>query len=296
MIDAILISRMLVDYFWEYKVLSILYVSACGFLFVIAVVRRGSIRINFCASDRVALILLLVLSLVLARNFSDLSLIEFGKFASFILFYFIGRIVTIKNDAFMNTGRFCFLVMGVLILASLFGRGYQQWGSVSTFSGGYFFKTDLALMSLMGITITLATSKSVVVKCLSVFGWGYLIFESNSRIAIPLFFLCIAVVISLQNATLSKSNLKTTTRLLFYFLTLGGLVGLATFAAFAVIVLSNREMMGFDVISPFSEANTQGRTLVWDAVYYSFQQLDFTSKILGAGFDADALATSSYGT
>ncbi|AUN95714.1 hypothetical protein C0099_12695 [Pseudazoarcus pumilus] len=78
------------------------------------------------------------------------------------------------------------LALAAFSVASITGYGYQTWGRVHTFSGGYFFKTDMALSALILLCLALVGLRSKALSLAAVSMAGYLTLLTNTRIAIPL--------------------------------------------------------------------------------------------------------------
>lgn len=239
-----------------------------------------------CSTDKIALLFFLCASLAFIKNISDSSLVEFLKFLSYCSFYFIGRIAppSLKYAKFL--GWFSLLSLIILSAMALTGRGYVTWGSVSTFTGGYFFKTDLAIASLIFLSLTFATLQKKSLLAFSLICAGYLVFKSNARIALPLVVIIPVFITMALNGKMAKLNSKSIS--LIVITTVAGM------AIFSLIDFRSLGMLGFDFSDPFSAANTQGRSVIWAALLQAFSDASFMEKLIGMGLNADTKATNLF--
>src|SRR5437868_2139829 len=145
LIELITISRFLTDYLWEYKELSILHaiISVVAALLLLIYFKRSSFKP--CNTDRAFLAFFLLTALALAKNLNSDSILDFLKFSTYLAFYFVGRLIPANLTKVKSLGGFSLISLIGLTSLALAGVGYRSWGSVSTFTGGYFFKTDMAI-------------------------------------------------------------------------------------------------------------------------------------------------------
>lgn len=286
LIELIAVSRFLTDYFWEYKALSVLHaiISLVTALFLLVFFKRNSYRA--CNTDKAFLVFFLLTVFALAQNLNSNSAVDFLKFSTYLSFYFVGRLIPASLTKVNAFGLFSLMSLIGLALLALAGVGYQSWGNVSTFTGGYFFKTDLAISSLIFLAVAFVTLQRKLLLALALLCAAYLVFKSNARIALPLVIIIPAFVTMALRGTLTKINAKAVSVAL-----IAAVVGMALFT---VIDFRSLGMLGFDFTAPFSAANTQGRSVIWSALLQAYSEAGFTGKLIGMGFDADARATSLF--
>ena len=284
MIELIATSRFLVDYFWEYKILSILHLVASLIIVSFLAMHRQIYSFNICKTDKIFVFFAILSVISLTRSFSNDAFLDFVKFTSYLLFYFIGRIIPAKlaNGKFLGvTGLIALLSLSALALT---GNGYKYWGDVYTFTGGYFYKTDLAIASLIFITVVFVYLNNKNVLFIAFICAVYLIFKSNARIALPLvLILPFYIKFNLQKNFNKISSKKIIIGLVY--LSIGmALLSSIDFRAFG--------MLGFDFSDPYSDANMQGRTYIWHSILQAYRNSDAFEKIFGLGFGADIRATN----
>jgi len=284
--DLIVLSRVFVDYFWEIKSLSVLhsFMGVC-FAFFIAVHFKLQGYVSSIA-DKVIFIFYLCVIGALFKSINEDTLILFSKFSTYILFYFIGRVYPFHAGSNGFISRFS--IGGLLIFSLLGGAGlgYSYWGNVRTFTGGYFFKADLAISVLVLLSFSFIYFKDKrVLFCMLALA-AYLIFSSNARIAIPLLLIIPIFIILGKSGKLNELNFKAV------FLSVASmLIGIL---AFTLIDFSSLGMLGFDFQDPFSEANTQGRSAIWLALLQAYSEASLVEQLFGMGLDGDVWATSMF--
>lgn len=282
MIEALITLRLVSDYLWEYKLFGA--ASALAFLLASALVLLTSKkRIRVVGAD--LLFVLFSLS-VLASEVAtpkNSSPVDAAKFIAYFFIYIGGRIGPTRLHKPFCLAFTSFLALVGFSIAALLGVGYQYWGSVATFSGGYFFKTDMAISALILLSIIASTVTSRGLLLVSTALALYVVFKTNARIALPLT-IAIPVLASLVRAgVIRRINLKA----VIYFFILGA----AGIGLFFLIDFRTLGLLGFDFSDPFSAANTQGRTVIWAALLEAYSQADSLRKLVGLGLGGDAAAT-----
>jgi O-antigen ligase len=154
-----------------------------------------------------------------------------------------------------------------------FDHGWTYWGSVKTFRGFFYFKTDIAY----AVTFALLICSS------------YLRFRPTALL-ISLIFACAALVV-LSNSRLNYLGFAVVTLFILYW---GG-VGIASLVrtvALAAIVgavgfalYDPQRMLGFDMSS--QNAFTQGRNHIWEQIADALMQGGARAWLFGAGLFAD---------
>ena len=241
---------------------------------------------SVCSTDKLFLAFFALCVVTLAKNISDDSLIIFMKFSTYLSIYFVGRIIPANMKKAKFLGGFSLMSLLLLSLYALSGRGYEIRGSVSTFTGGYFFKTDLAISALILFTATLTTFNKKSLLAISFFCTAFLVFKSNARIALPLVLILPLLANALPRGKLTKINIKAVAAALV-FLTI-------SVSLFTLIDFQSLGMLGFDFSDPYSASNTQGRSIIWGAILHAYSDASVIDKLTGMGFDADTIATNGF--
>ncbi|MCY1288289.1 hypothetical protein D9M70_373200 [compost metagenome] len=283
MVELFIASRLLVDYFWEYKLLSLLHAALSLALAALLLLYQKKSGVKTCGTDKIFLLFLAVATASFLANPAGDSYVDYLKLLGYFSFYLIGRIAPLKLRYSRTLGLLSILALTALSIFSLIGKGYVSWGSVNTFTGGYFFKSDLAIASIIFLSIAFATLDKKTLLALSLVLSGYLVFKSNARIALPLLVIIPAFLIMTTRGKITTINLKSISLII---ITAG--VGMA---AFALIDFRNLGMLGFDFSDPFSAANTQGRSVIWAALLQAYSNASLTEKLIGMGLNADVEAT-----
>lgn len=286
MIELIVFGRLISDYLWDYKALSVAHsiLSVLLAIFVLVNFKKSSIKI--CNTDRFFLAFITFAIIALVKNPTDDSIIIFLKITTYLSIYFVGRIIPPTMAKAKLLGACSLTLLAGLTIYALAGKGYETRGAVSTFTGGYFFKTDLAISALILLAISFTTLTSKSLLTLSLLFSAFLIFKSNARIALPLVLILPIVAIMLPRGSLTKISFKTIASTLA-FITIG-------MALFTLIDFQALGMLGFDFSDPYSASNTQGRSVIWGAILQSYSDANIIDKFTGMGFDADTIATAGF--
>lgn len=285
MIEALVILRIASDYFWEYKAFS---VASAVLAFAAAIIyfsqSRKSARI--VSPDILLIAFLLLIATSEAFNQTNSSPADFAKFAAYLLLYIAGRIGPIQLWIPARLGIASLAGLFAFATAAFMGVGYQYWGSVATFSGGYFFKTDMALSALILLALVASTLTSRFLLLTATLFALYIVFKTNARIALPLTLAIPVFAVLVRGGHIQKLNTKTI-----------AYIGLAAGAGMGLFLMIDFRAMGllaFDFSDPFSAANTQGRTVIWSAVLEAYMQTDPLRKLIGSGLGADSAATAFF--
>lgn len=211
---------------------------------------------------------------------------ELIKFIAYFFIYLAGRIGPTNFYKPTGLGFICLTALAAFSTAAFADIGYQYWGSVATFSGGYFFKTDMAISALILLSIVSSTLTSRLAAVVAAALATYIVVKTNARIALPLAIAIPAVAILVRAGHIQKLN----TKAIGYFCLIAG-IGMSLFL---LIDFSALGLLAFDFSDPMSAANTQGRVVIWAALLELYSQADPLRKLIGLGLGADAAATSMY--
>lgn len=287
MIELAIATRFLVDFFWAEKVLSLLHTIAFAYiLLLMALQRRGRPSKVSAADFSVGLLAVFIVQSFLREATADTA-IELSKFLAYCLFYVFGRIVPSNGQYMRWLSHLSFAAICALAASAFIGWGYVQWGSVNTFAGGYFFKTDAALACLVFLTMVNVEFRSRLILAAALVMAAYVVFSTNARIALPL---VLAVPICCRYLTGASRRGKRMGRL---FVIIGISLGSGALIAAALTVIAP-DLLGFDIANPFSEGNTQGRSVIWAALMQAFLDSSTTTQLFGAGLSADQSATAIF--
>lgn len=276
---------MLSDYLWKYKEIG----AASVLLLLTANLIYFLYKTNTFKLVGTDLLFLAFLSLLISTeitNSTTSSMVELVKFTAYFFIYLAGRIGPTTFYKPAHLGAICLTGLIAFSAAAFAGMGYQYWGSVATFSGGYFFKTDMAISALILLSIVSSTLTSRLAAVIAALFATYIIFKTNARIALPLAIAIPALAILVRAGYIQRLNAKA----IGYFCFIAG-IGMSLF-----VLIDFRELglLAFDFSDPFSAANTQGRSVIWAVLLEAYSQADPLRKLIGLGLGADAAATSMY--
>lgn len=156
-----------------------------------------------------------------------------------------------------------------------FGYGWVMWGSVNTFKGYYFFKTDLAYALSFSVLIYAFYARNAItpVLVLLMLIAAVEVILSNSRLNY-LSFLCVAIFIAVKEGVSLRSIIR-------YGLLFGLLVLVVT------LVYDPSKLLGFDTSN--EAAFTQGRSVTWEHLLDALTNYSPLEWLFGRGADADLI-------
>ncbi|WP_312938300.1 hypothetical protein [Stutzerimonas nitrititolerans] len=276
----------MVDYLWEYKVLSILHSMISLGVAVLVLLKYKKGVFTPCSTDGVILFLFFLISFSFLRNYSEYGVFEFLKFLSYVSFYFVGRFISSGLRQIKILGLFSLVSLVYLTVLAAIGKGYAVWGGISTFTGGYYFKTDLAIAALILLTFSFVSINRRSLLVVAFLCAGFLVFKSNARIALPLLIVIPVFTVMVLRGVIAKVNIKA--------ISVALIAMLAGMTLFAFIDFEGLGMLGFDFSDPFSAANTQGRSVIWAALLRAYFEAGLVGKLTGLGLDADLMAAALF--
>lgn len=285
MIEFVVLGRFIADYLWEYKALSILH-TVISLLFLGIYVFFLQRKIRFFKTDALIFLFFIIISFSFICNFSHESWTEYLKFSSFLIFYFLGRFSRIKISHLKYFAHFSYCALFILMIFVFSGYGYQEWGYVLTFTGGYYFKADLALACLIFIGFIYAYERNKIILFSSFIICLFLVFMSNSRVALPI---ALVMPVMMYFFFIKKYYLWSVRNIFF-----SSFLVFISMSFFIFLDFSKIGMLGFDFSNPFSEENTQGRSVIWSALLEFYLNSDFFNKFFGLGLTSDIEATKRY--
>lgn len=287
-IKYLLIIKPIVDMLWNIKWLNYFIMV---YALLILIYEYRSLKIIVQKIDVIVFLSLLFICLSFSQEIHEETVKIFIKLLSPFVLYYIGR--NMKEEPYilmkyMCTGYF-FAFLIDLIMFSL-NKGFIYWGHALTFTGLYFFKTDLGVALLWLVLLILIDENwfikrklsSLIIVTLST----AMIILSNSRMTLILllylFGLAFAYYQEKKTGYLLKFNLK----LVLSTLTIV-LLGL-----YLIRFLSNSDLFvnkgfiafDFDKLSElYSPENLQGRNAIWTYLMNEFNSQGILRKMFGLG-------------
>lgn len=278
----LVVLRLLVDYFWGLKALSVAH-SVIG-TFMLGRRLKVGLAPGLVGADVAVLFFTTMLIFNYAIYF-DNNTIDFAKLMSISLFYFLGRFSRLDVINYKYISNFSISALFFLYCLSVIGVGYVEWGNYLTFTGGYYFKTDLALAVVIFFVFGIGyyLNRSILISVIILFVSVWLIWVSNARVSILALTLAAGIMGCFKYRKLGFWFLL----IWVFFLALVAVLGLVYFE-------SSGDSLGFDFDDFFGEANLQGRNWIWLSVLQYYEEYDLLNKFVGTGLSADVMATSKY--
>lgn len=173
----------------------------------------------------------------------------------------------------LATGAALTIVINAALLP--FDFGWVMWGSVKTFKGYYFFKTDLAYSLCFAVLIYAFYARNSVTPV-----WALLtllaaaeVILANSRLNY-LSFLCVVIFIAVKEGISLRSIFRYS--LLFWLL-----------ASAIVFLYDPTKLLGFDATN--EEAFTQGRNVIWRHLLAALADYSPPEWLFGRGPGSDSV-------
>jgi O-antigen ligase len=220
-------------------------------------------------------------------NQNNNSINDLLKFISYFFIYISGRIIPIKHTKNEILKLISFFSLFTFFTLSFSNFGYKIWGSVYTFTGGYFFKTDMAISSLILFTIILSLFTNRLLLIIAFLINFYIIFKTNARIALPLTIIIPSIFYAINKKLYFDKKIIIFSTLFILPISL---------ALFIFVDSLTINYLTFDFQNPFSVANTQGRTVIWESILYNYLNSDLSQYFFGMGLGADIISTEMYAT
>ena len=276
----VLFIKPFADMLWQFQAIDIALLVLVVLGLIIGLTHFS---VHFGAIDVVAVLLMTLLLMSYIRSGSGISV--FIKMESAFLLYFFGRVCYKTADKVINSLMIaCCLVLLINCAVMVSGGGYQYWGAARTFSGLYYFKTDLASAAILSFTLALFWAKNKVLKLIVFFTSAGLIVLSNARVYYIALLLVILVYI------LYRRGASINVRAVLIGLA-GGFVALAFLNwLFSTGIFDQYSYIGirFDKLSDlFDASNTQGRNVIWAELLNRIGESNLTSKLFGIDLVSD---------
>lgn len=191
-------------------------------------------------------------------------------------------LVAFANDRWLIHALALAAVLAIVVNAALlpFDFGWTQWGSVRTFKGYYFFKTDLAYALVFSLLIAAfyVHNRITPVLVMLIVLAAVQVVLANSRLNY-LTFLSVLVFLAV------KQGFNTGLLVRYGFL-------LGALGVVAMVVVDPTQLLGFDVsdIRSFS----QGRSDLWTSLWRGIMDFTPAEWLFGRGYFADSLLVAEY--
>lgn len=289
--SIILFLKPITDMLYQLSILDYAMTAIAVLALVINVKKIKKLFIN----DYIALSIVMLLTVTLMKtNFQGVT--TYIKMISAYMLYFIGR--ACGGRLFKEKKHLVRAMILVLFanLITLFTRnGFQIWGHATTFSGLYFFKTDLALAMIYVIVTVLYFSRMKPFFVYSVCILSIvMIVLSNTRMDMLIAILVIGVYIFYIREDNTGKKLKINIKyvcigvavLFGGVILISNLLKLEVFRKFDYITFSVEKV--FDI---FSASNTSGRNVVWEHIINLFNKASFIDRLFGIDFVSDLYLT-----
>lgn len=275
--------RFVSDYFWEYKAISLLGAVASLMSIVAVSLKklRHRPRLEIYRNELLILILALIFFVNALIYRSPENTLIVGKVIISISMFFLGRHLHSSKNKYVYT---LYIPIYLLIIYSFIsGSGFQQWGDVTTFSGGYFFKTDLALALTIFTVFLLISDVHQMFKVMFVALNFLIVFYSNARVYYVIFpLVCFVYYYREFVFANARYTLKMAASLMLL-----TLVFIQVFSFIIKNISSGSNLLFFDFSQGFSSVNTQGRNIIWENLILHYADSGIVKQMFGAGLTAD---------
>ncbi|MCE7040499.1 O-antigen ligase [Dyadobacter sp. CY312] len=285
----ILFFRIIVDLLWSYKIFTIT-ISIVAFILAIQKILKYKFKKKEIPIYSTIVVFIILLTTALLKDFSSSSIVIWGKvFFSLTLFLLGVHNNSLYKDS-KNIAKLSIIIVSLHFIMALLGIGYKHWGATNTFSGLYFFKTDLALSMVICLIYILYffKPKRDIIKIVIVALTIYLVFISNARMHLLSSFLIVALYLIRRQVV--TNPLRT-------FFIGAPILSFSFVAILTIIVLFvPKGFLTIDFDNFYSDSNMQGRNQIWDILLNQFYRSDIYDRIFGLGLNADVKINLLYGS
>ncbi|MFC4597458.1 hypothetical protein [Cohnella hongkongensis] len=287
MVNLLFLLKPLADMLWSVKTFNLLLI-ACVFVFSLAhLFRLRPLKINL------ALLLLSLLFLrSLAADMNEITVGVFLKVVSAFLLFFLAQMASDGQKTIgMIAASFLPPVLYILYQA-VTGSGYQYWGSVYTFVGPYYYKTDLAICVILSVIFfrkylffnRFRSGKAAAAVYMFVIA-PQLILMANSRMLLIVYAVILigTIVEYFRYKERTFSSWKRNAIVVYSLLLI--VAGYALYVNFylpkgaLVIEVQSGEI--------FSASNTQGRSEIWSSIAANYFKGDLLNLAFGYSINKD---------
>lgn len=279
LMDFIFFLKPIVDMLYAYQILDIALLLVAIFCF-----SKGKI-IRLHVMDFIVFFLFVIFTFSLLRNIEGFSV--YVKISSGFFLYYLGRMYYKYWPKYLFQLQRGFLIILVITMMSYFtGTGFTQWGSVNTFTGYYFFKTDLAtaMAQCTVVFCLLPGLKKIDYLILAI--CSYFIIISNTRMYYFIIFILLFLIFYYQKYPNKRIRINGK----FYILIVASIIGLLIILNIIGQYVEGFLLFKFDNASDLMDGgNTQGRNQIWEGIYSYFAKQDFLTRLIGIDLISESL-------
>ena len=287
MVNLVFLLKPLADMLWNVKMLNLLLIA---FVFVFSMAYIFHIK-----PLKVNLALLLLSFLFLRSLAADVNEITVGVFlkvlSAFLLFFLAQFASDGKKAIEVIAASFIVPVLYILYQAAT-GDGYQYWGTVYTFVGPYYYKTDLAITVILSVVFFRKYLFFSRFKLGKAFTAAYmlivapkLILMANSRMLLIVYaVILIGTIVEYFRYKDQKFSKLKRNAIIAYSLLLavgGYTLYVNSFIPKGALVI---EVQSGEI---FSASNTQGRSEIWNAITRNYFNGDLLNILFGYSINKD---------
>lgn len=289
MIDILFIIKPIIDMLWKYQIFDILLLGLLALYLLPRI---------FHAKLSIASIFLVIFSIVLFKSFlvkvDSLTASIFLKIISTVLIFFAAQFN--KNiDKTLNYLSISYVIPVFFYLFFLItGKGYIYWGSVKTFVGPYYYKTDLAIAVILSViflrkVLFFSNNKLLLfLTRLYIFVLAPIfILLANSR-AMTVIYGIFFIILFIESAQYKPRKQYNKRRKLGYKLKRNILIFTSIIIVAGGYIIYTKEFQSSNSLSIslnkdkiFSLENTQGRSGIWTTITENFYKSDFQNIMFG---------------
>lgn len=277
--DILFFLKPIVDMLYAYQFLDIILLVLVLFFLV-------NKRIDkFVFLDFIVVLLLGLFALSFAQDTNGLN--TFIKIASAFLMYFLGRMYYKSWYKYVYQLQKGFIIILIITLFSyITGIGYIQWGSVNTFTGFYFFKTDLAAAMTQCAIMLCIMPKLKRIDYLLLITCCYLAFISNARMYYFIILILLGLIFIYQRYPYKRIEINTKFFVIIIVCIVGLLIGLNILGRYIDDFLLFKIDNASDLMN---DSNTQGRNQIWEKIYDHFQNQNLVTRLIGIDLVSDSI-------
>lgn len=284
LIGTVLAFKLFADMLPQVHVLD--YVALGGVIVALVIAVRDLVRVHMGSCDFIAVVLILIIAV--NAYLDQAGVVIAIKMASAFALYFLGKSIWRSFNNCLHILTYATMIVVVINFGLLvMGKGFQAWGGASTFSGAYYFKTDLANAMALAVALSLFNGKpNAKLRFGILMMASAMLLLSNAR---AYYFIWAAMIFLYIQMRRGK---RVTIR------TVALLVVLVVAMLFLLRALGNSELFrhfGFisfqfnNIAELFNGSNTQGRNLVFAAQLEKVMNSSLPAQLFGNGFTGDSV-------
>lgn len=289
--EILIFLKPITDMWYQFPILDYALMGLACIIFIVDIKRIK--KLYMIDSIVIAIVLLLTLTLI-RSNYQ--GVVIYIKMISAYILYFIGRAC---GGRIFNERKYLvcsgIIVLGANLITLITRTGFQTWGHATTFSGLYYFKTDLAIgMNFVMITLMYFSNFKKKYIWIATILCAVMIVLSNARIDM------IILLIILGIYFLWFRERKTGKQLRINIKYVG--IGIAVFIGAIFLISKMLELPMFqqynfisfsvnNILDIYSASNTSGRNVVWEAILKIFNNQTLGTRLIGVDFVSDIYFT-----